>query len=212
MKKRDFQDFLVHFYAGFVVLVTFGVYVKTLAPTVSFFDSGELISAAHTLGVAHPPGYPLYVLLGWFFSRLPVGNVAYRLNLMSAFFASLAALMVYYITYTIVSQRSRNHKSQITNHKSQITNSPSSTPERMLYPVVSMCASFMFAFSLTHWKHAVLAEVYSLNAFLCGLVLLLLLEWRYAWVAADKKVIPPGPPLEKEGKGVPSPQSPVPSP
>ena len=63
MKKRDFQDILQHIYAAFVGLVTFWIYVKTLAPTVSFFDSGELISAAYTLGVAHPPGYPLYVLL-----------------------------------------------------------------------------------------------------------------------------------------------------
>ena len=90
MKKHDFQDILFHLYALFVVLATFWVYVKTLAPTVSFFDSGELISAAYTLGVAHPPGYPLYVLLGWLFSKLPIGNIAYRINRMSAFFASIA--------------------------------------------------------------------------------------------------------------------------
>jgi len=70
MKKRDFQDMLYHFYAAIVALATFWIYVKTLAPTVSFFDSGELISAVHSLGVAHPPGYPLYVLLGWLFSKL----------------------------------------------------------------------------------------------------------------------------------------------
>ncbi len=172
MKKYDFQDILCHFYAVFVTLVTFGMYVKTLAPTVSFFDSGELISAAYTLGVAHPPGYPLYVLLGWFFSKLPIGNIAYRINLMSAFFASLAVLMVYYITYTIIVQRRRT--STIDNRQSQRPD-----PERMLYPVISMIAALMFAFSITHWRHALIAEVYSLNAFLCGLIVLLLVKWYY---------------------------------
>jgi len=186
MKKRDFQDILYHFYAAIVALATFWIYVKTLAPTVSFFDSGELISAVHSLGVAHPPGYPLYVLLGWFFSKLPISNAAYRLNLMSAFFASLAVLMAYYITYIIVSQRSRKSKSEIRNPKGIYTPLPPSRgdsvhpdPERMLFPVVSMIAALAFAFSITHWQHAVIAEVYSLNAFLCGLIVWLLLKWHY---------------------------------
>ena len=109
-KARDVDRLLAWLYGGCVVIVTLVGYVKTLAPTVSFFDSGELIAAAATFGVAHPPGYPLYVLLGWLFSKLPVGGVAYRLNLMSAVFAALAALMVYVLTLLLM----RGHRENLT--------------------------------------------------------------------------------------------------
>lgn len=62
----------------------------------AYRDSGDLVSAIHTLGIAHPPGYALYVILGKAWVTLfPVGNVAYRVNAMSAFFAALAAVGVY---------------------------------------------------------------------------------------------------------------------
>jgi hypothetical protein len=268
-KTHNFQDLLSHFYALFVVLVTLWVYVKTLAPTVSFFDSGELIAAAYTLGVAHPPGYPLYVLLGWFFSKLPIGEGAYRINLMSAFFAACAALMVYYITYTILRNPQsairnpqsaiRNPQSairnpkfdprplnpntvdlrgsvrgelveppvkkpfdrlranggllnstalpsnpdpqipQIRNPQSAIRNPNAPNPERMLHPVMSMIAALMFAFSLTHWQHAVIAEVYPLNVFLCGLIVLLLIKWHDACVESGET---PSPDPSHQGRGI----------
>ena len=74
------------------------VYLLTLAPTISFFDSGEMVAGAYTLGVAHPPGYPIYVTLGKLFTLLPINNVAFRVNLMSSFFAALTSVMIYYIT------------------------------------------------------------------------------------------------------------------
>ena len=183
MKERNFKQLLYHFYAIFTVFMVFWIYMKTLAPTVSFFDSGELISAAYTLGVAHPPGYPLYVLLGWFFSKLPIGSGAFRINLMSAFFASFAALMVYYLTYTVLTSRLRPEEHE--------TPGGQPDPERMLYPVVSLIAAMTFAFSITQWQHAVIAEVYTLNAFLCGLILLLLILWRDRFVKATSAIRQP---------------------
>ncbi|MCP4402619.1 MAG: DUF2723 domain-containing protein [bacterium] len=175
MKKRDFQDILTYLYAAFALCMALWSYVNTLAPTVSFFDSGELISAAYTFGVAHPPGYPLYVLLGWGFSKLPIGtSVAYRLNVMSAVFAALAVFTVYWITYVLITWPGGERRILSPDDKSR------PEPAHMLPPLVSMAAAFCFAFSLTHWRHAVIAEVYSLNAFLCGLVVLLLLVWSRA--------------------------------
>ncbi len=171
MKNRDFHNILVYVYGFFTAIVAFWVYVKTLAPTVSFFDSGELISAAHSFGVAHPPGYPLYVALGWLFGKLPVGEFAFRINLMSAFFAALAALMVYGICYVIlIDARPSCQKSSPVDEKRP-------NPERLLQPAIAMIAGLSFAFSITHWQHAVIAEVYSLNAFLCGTIVLLLMLW-----------------------------------
>ena len=94
--------------ALFIFAATMTVYLSTIAPTLSFFDSGEMIAGCFTLGVSHPPGYPVYVTLGKLFSFLPLGSVAFRVNLMSSFFASMTSVLIYYITKSMfdkVSQR-----------------------------------------------------------------------------------------------------------
>src|SRR5438105_10719036 len=80
--------------AGVVFVVALVTYSWTLAPTVTLVDSGELIVAAHGLGVAHPPGFPLWVMLAHLASLLPFGNVAVRINFSSALFAALACAML----------------------------------------------------------------------------------------------------------------------
>src|SRR6185503_3482879 len=80
--------------AGAVFLVALVVYSWTLAPTVTPTDSGELILAAFGLGVAHPPGVPLWTMLAHLASLVPVGNVAVRINFSSAVFAALASAML----------------------------------------------------------------------------------------------------------------------
>lgn len=66
------------------------VYLTTVSPTVNFIDSGELITAVREPGIAHPPGYPLYVLLGYVASHLLWGEEAWRVNVLSAFWGALA--------------------------------------------------------------------------------------------------------------------------
>ena len=63
-----------------VFLIAILVNTSTLAPTVTLVDSGELIVAARFLGVAHPPGFPLYLMLAHLASLVPIGNVAERIN------------------------------------------------------------------------------------------------------------------------------------
>src|SRR3954467_4749452 len=65
-------------------------YLTTVSPTVNFIDSGELVSAAYEPGIAHAPGYPLYTLLGYVATHLFWGEVAWRLNVLSALFGALA--------------------------------------------------------------------------------------------------------------------------
>jgi tetratricopeptide (TPR) repeat protein len=78
-------------------LLTFAFYLSGLSGTIpSYRDSGDLIVSIHTLGIAHPPGYALYVLVGKLFvTLLPFGNVAYRVNVMSAFFAAASAALLF---------------------------------------------------------------------------------------------------------------------
>jgi tetratricopeptide (TPR) repeat protein len=134
--------------AGAIALSALAVYLHTLAPTVTGEDSGELITAAAAFGVAHPPGYPLWCGLGRLFTLLPVGTIAYRINLMSAVFGALSTGVLYLI--------SRNYSSSIP---------------------TAAAASLAFAFSVRLWSQSVVAEVYTLNIFLILLCLLFLQKW-----------------------------------
>ena len=73
-----------------VTLVALGLYLATLMPGMAFDDWGEMQSVPHVLGVAHPTGYPTYLLTAWLFELLPIGSVAWRANLLSAVCVSLA--------------------------------------------------------------------------------------------------------------------------
>lgn len=137
--------------AALAAVISFFVYLKTLAPTVTGEDSGELIAAAYSLGIPHPPGYPLWTLLGKLFSLLPVGDVAFRINLMSAFFASLTVFLIVLIAGKITGSR-----------------------------IAAFVASLAFGFSKTFWSQTVIAEVYTLNAFFLALLIFLLITWRDA--------------------------------
>src|SRR3990172_8995083 len=80
-----------------VFAAALGVYLRTMVPTVYNLDSAELTTGAYTLGIVHPPGYPTYLLLGKLFTYLPVGDIGYRLNIMSGFFGALTVTCVYLI-------------------------------------------------------------------------------------------------------------------
>src|SRR4051812_48410305 len=85
-------------WAGLLLcLASFALYLRTLAPTVVelFDDSLEFQLAGFRLAIAHPTGYPLYMLLLKGFSLLPFGEVAGRANLASAVCAALAVGLVY---------------------------------------------------------------------------------------------------------------------
>ncbi len=88
-------------YAALAGLVAFAVYLRTLAPTVMWYDMGELTTTSYVLGIAHNTGYPLYILLGKLFTFLPFGDVAYRVNLMSAVFAALTVSLVFLIIHDL---------------------------------------------------------------------------------------------------------------
>jgi hypothetical protein len=77
------------------------LYVRTLAPGVLPGDSGEFQVLAYQLGIAHCPGYPVYLLMAKLVTFLPVGDIAYRVNLFSAIMAALAVCSVYLVARLI---------------------------------------------------------------------------------------------------------------
>src|SRR6266702_2696599 len=85
----------VDIFALMSVVIPFAVYLQTLAPSVTFFDSGEFITAIYSLGSAHSPGYPLFVNFAKPFTYLPFGNIAFRINIATAISAAVACYGVY---------------------------------------------------------------------------------------------------------------------
>jgi len=156
--------------------ISFCVYFYTLAPTVTLEDSGELAVASDYLGVPHPPGYPIWTMLTWFFTKVFVfvkfrgqPNPAWSVALFSAVCGALATGMTAMLVSRSglqVLQQSRN-----TMHKA------SHQAEDMICWVSGVVCSLLFAFTPVMWSQSVIVEVYSLNAFFLVLVFLLSYWW-----------------------------------
>ena len=135
------------------------LYIATLAPSAAtvFDDSLEFQVVLPSLGIAHPTGYPLYTLLGWLLSRLPVGDLAYRVNLLSALAGAVAVGFMFLTARRLDSGR---------------------------LPAAVM--SVVFALGTVWWSQATIAEVYTLHGLAVALVLYLTLSdrgTRTPWLA-----------------------------
>lgn len=144
-KSRAVERFLLPIALFFAV---FGVYLFMLCPTVPAGDSGELITAAASGGIAHPPGYPLYTMLGRLFTFIPHGSIAWRVNLMSAVFNAAAVVVVYFVLWHI-----------------------------MYSAMPALIGALFLAFSTIFWRYSLVAEVFALNDFLVAVLVLILIVW-----------------------------------
>ena len=90
--------------AGLTALGVLALYVATLAPSTAMWDASEYITAAYTLGIPHPPGNPLFVLLGRVAALLPFGGVAYRVNLLAAACSALSAGIWFLVAERVLAQ------------------------------------------------------------------------------------------------------------
>jgi tetratricopeptide (TPR) repeat protein len=135
----------------------FGLYAAGACRTIYVGDSGELVAAVHTLGIPHPSGYPLYVLLGKLWTLLvPVGSVAYRMSLFSACCAALAVALLYLGCRALPVGRT-----------------------------AALAAAILFAGSPSFWGEANVQRVYALSALFVALLSWLALRWLAERAAVD---------------------------
>ena len=135
--------------AGLVFIISFIVYALTVQKSIPFWDCGEFVACAYILGVPHPPGTPLFMLIGRIFSMIPfVEDVSYRINYISVISSAVTAMFSYLLTVRIVGYFFGEEKDQPLN--------------RLIAYVGGFAGGLFVAFSRTNWSNAVEAEVYGL--------------------------------------------------
>ena len=151
-------------FASVVFLFSLIIYIATMAPTTSFWDTGEFIASCYTLGVPHPPGTPLYLLIGNVFSHTLffIDDIGARVNLMSPIASALSVMML----YLIIVQMIKNWVKDEDNKYSYIS----------VY-CSALIGSLVFAFTDSQWFNAVESEVYGMSTFFTAMVIWLALKW-----------------------------------
>jgi hypothetical protein len=135
------------------------IYLFTLCPTVFWWDSGEFIANIAVLGIPHRPGFPIYVLLGRFFSFLPFFSLALKINFLSALFSAFSLLIFYFAFFEILDLFF-----------------PGMAKKKTPATVSASAFLLVLGFSYSFWIQSVRAEVYSLSILFFALLLFLSLR------------------------------------
>lgn len=147
------------------VLIPFAVYLLTLAPSVTFFDSGEFLTAIFSLGTAHSPGYPTFINYAHPFTWLPFGSIAFRVNVATAFSAAMACFGVYLlVTYLLKDEEGEGERG--------------ARLQSLLCQGGALAAALAFAFTPRLWLQSNHDKPYPLVAFISAMVIYLILLWR----------------------------------
>jgi 4-amino-4-deoxy-L-arabinose transferase-like glycosyltransferase len=154
------------------VVIPFAVYMATLAPSVTFFDSGEFLTATASLGSAHSPGYPLFLMFAKPFTWLPLGNIAFRINMATAFSSSLACLGVYLLTIRLLRDE-------------QLMDNPVFSAWSI--KLAGLSAACAFAFTPRLWLQSNHDKPYPLLAFITAVIFYLILLWRQHYKQGEER-------------------------
>jgi hypothetical protein len=149
--------------AAIIFLIALAVYGSTVAPTTSYWDCGEFIACSYILGVPHPPGAPLYILIGRIFTMLPFfEDIGLRMNMLSVLVSALTVMFTYLIIIRMVRV---------------IRGTPQSLEEKIIAYTGGVVGALGFAFSDSFWFNAVEAEVYAPSMFFTAIVVWLIMVW-----------------------------------
>ena len=181
MESRRLVRILKKWLPWGLAVLCFIVYLFTLCPSVNKIDAGELAAVQYTGGIAHPTGYPLFTILGFLFSKIPMGiSKIVQLNMLSAVFCAVGvaffAKAAIFLLDQIVIRRKRKQPDG-----KEITEEDRDNPGIWLLNLLAVSAgSAILAFSRTFWAQSASVEVYSLHILLVGLVFFFTLKAHFS--------------------------------
>lgn len=178
------MKFLSKYFPVILSVLIFIVYLFTVAPSVVQIDSGELAAVQATLGIAHPTGYPLFTIIGYIFSLIPLPfTKIFQLNLLAALYCSAAAgVTAYTIKFLIdnfysFSIKHKVKKAKKSKKKKEKKEDKKETEISETYKfTAAVFGAAVLAFSKTFWFQSTSVEVYSLHLLLISLIILFLLK------------------------------------
>jgi 4-amino-4-deoxy-L-arabinose transferase-like glycosyltransferase len=130
-------------------VVPFAIYLASAYRFVMYWDVGEMDTVPYILGIAHPPGFPLYTMIGWAFTHVvPFGSVAFRMSMLSALAVAATSWFIWRIVVDAGGAA-----------------------------IAGLCAALLFAFGEDAWEHATRAEAHALVVLACVALLCFLLRW-----------------------------------
>lgn len=170
-------------------MAVFIVYLFTLAPSVIQIDTGELAAVQATLGIAHPTGYPLYTIIGYLFSKIPLPfTTIYQLNLLAAIYCAVAVSIFTYTSKFILDnielftnqKKSTEQKKGKKDKKHKVKEKQSAGIfiefNNSIKILSAISAGLTLAFSKTFWFQSTSVEVYSFHLLLMSLIILFLIK------------------------------------
>jgi hypothetical protein len=163
MSLPGFNKIKINTFLILSFILPFALYMVTLAPSVTFFDSGEFLTATASLGSAHSPGYPLFLMYAKPFSWLPLGNIAFRINVATAVSSSLACLVVYILTTSLLKKEALLEDERF---------------NLIAVKFAGLAAAISFGVTPRLWLQSNHDKPYPLLAFISAIIFYLLLMWQ----------------------------------
>lgn len=156
--------------AAIIFFILFGFYIKTAAPTISFWDCGEFVTCSHIMGIPHPPGSPLLSVVGKVLSLIPfydfrgygTSEIAYRITILDVILGALSAMFAYLVIVRLI----RKFRSETYGKL-----------EDAIIMASAAIAAFLIGFSDEFWTNAVEIETYMPSIFISILSIWLVLKW-----------------------------------
>lgn len=193
------MKYVKKYYFVLTGIASFFIFMFTIAPSVIEIDTGELATVQATLGIAHPTGYPLFTILGYLFSLLPLPfTKIFQLNLLAALYCS-SAISIFTFTAKLIldnlisfqvikTTKTKSQKRKKNFNKNIEQNVTSSFELSETIKIISAVFSGLFlALSKTFWFQSTSVEVYSLHLLLISLIILMLIK-AYLFTEKNKLV------------------------
>lgn len=165
-QRISLKSVFINNYAELLSLFVFIFYLFTLGRSIGEFDSGELALSQATLSIPHPTGYPLFILVGFLFSHIPIPvSTLIKLNLLNAIWCSLTVFILMKSLSLILNNLSLFLNERLKTQLSDLN------PILLKVVIPSSFGGLMLAFSATFWLQSTKVEVYSLQIFIASVIL-----------------------------------------